>query len=268
MFNIMNQNMDYNIGRLLGTAGKSGGLRYFDPVPPDQLSNTIIIFIGDNGTPFDVTLEEAKTEIFEGGVRVPMIFTDGQALMNEINGEAVAPRFQHSSRINATAAQMIHVVDLYKTIVCLADSAANAFPSNTDSRDFTVVLKNPLIQRTSSKGSGSGGTKPGTPGVLQITPPVRVFNFSQWYASDGTRATLRNGKYKLNYDETTTPEYQLFQYVDSEVPGLENDPAAVDLYSDALNGTNADAQTNLNLLLDELLANYQRDETDVFPDPR
>ena len=42
----------------------------------------------------------------------------------------------------------------------------------------------------------------------------------------------------------------------------------MDVFNDALNGINADAQTNLNLLLDELIANYRQDETNLFPDPR
>ena len=86
LFNLMVQNMDGNIGRLIGTSGQPGGRRYFPPIAADQLSNTIIVFIGDNGTPAGISLEEHKTEIYEGGVRVPMIITDGQALMNEING--------------------------------------------------------------------------------------------------------------------------------------------------------------------------------------
>ena len=56
----------------------------------------------------------------------------------------------------------------------------------------------------------------------------------------------------------------LSQYVDGEIPGLE-DGTAVDLYNDAINGINVDAQTNLNLLLDELRTNYQQDEDNAFP---
>lgn len=228
-----------------------------------------MICIGDNGTPFGITLEEAKTEIFEGGVRVPMIIADGQALVNEINGQAIVPRFLHTSRINATAPQMIHVVDLYATIVRLIDPAANSFPADMDAKDFSVVLKNPIISRPTRPPFGGGGViNPPQPPVTlpKITLPVRFFNFSQWYsASSGTRATIRNASYKLNYDESAGPDfYSLFQYVDGEIPGLE-DGTAVDLYNDAINGINVDAQTNLNLLLDELRTNYQQDEDNAFP---
>ena len=67
------------------------------------------------------------------------------------------------------------------------------------------------------------------------------------------------------------PQYSLYQYVSGEIPDLEYPnivDASVDVFNDALNGSNADAQTNLDLLLDELIANYQRDETTPFPDPR
>lgn len=261
LFNIMTQNTDYNIGRLLGTSGQPGGSRHFDPIAEDQLSNTIIIFISDNGSPYETSLEESKTEIYEGGVRVPMIIADGQAVTNEINLQAITPRFLQTARVNATSPEMIHVIDLYMTIVKLADPAAKAFPSNTDSKDFSGVLKNSIVKR------------PAEPrvGVPTTTLRVRSFNFSQLYDTDGTRtrarATIRNAAYKLNYDDTANPKYSLFQYTDGEIPGLE-DGDAVDLFSDALDGTNADAQTNLNLLLDELIANYQRDETQTFRDPR
>jgi hypothetical protein len=275
LFNVMVQNMDGNIGRLFGTSGQPGGQRYFSPITADQLSNTIIIFIGDNGTPAGITLEEAKTEIYEGGVRVPMIITDGQALMNEINAQAISPRFLHASRVNATASQMIHVTDLYATIVQMANPAANAFSSDMDAKDFSVVLKNPAITRPVIKSPviGAGGIIPKKPPVT--SPPiltiVRTFNFSQWYTATGNRATIRNGTYKLNFDEIASPEYSLYQYVNGEIPDLEYPTivdASVDVFNDALNGTNADAQTNLNLLLDELIAHYQQDETTLFPDPR
>ncbi len=272
LYNLMAQNMDGNIGRLLGTVGQPGGLRYFDPIPEDQLSNTIIIFIGDNGSPSETALEEPKTEIHEGGVRIPMIIADGQAVVNEINGQAVTPRFLHASRLNSTTPFMAHVVDLYMTIVRLVDPAANAFPSDTDSKDFSNLVKSSRIRLP------QGPTGPVWPGgpidpgdilpPINILIPVRFFNFSQWYTATGTRATIRNATYKLNYDDSATPEYTLYKYVGGEIPNREDDGSATDLFSVALDGTDPDAQTSLNLLLDELIANYQRDETQVFPDPR
>jgi hypothetical protein len=279
MFNIMMQNVDANIGRLLGTVGQAGGSRYFDPIREDQLCNTIVVIIGDNGSYTQVSLEESKMEIGEGGVRIPMIIADGHAVVNEIKGQAITPRFLHATRLNGTASLMVHVVDLYKTIVKLVDPAANAFPADTDSKDYSGVVKDPV--RTMPRpplgpvgpGGPVGGGNPRTPGGGVLPPiiiqvPIRAFNFSQIYDVNGTRATIRNAAYKLNYDDGATPEYALYKYVNGEIPNREDLGTATDLFSDALNGIDLDAQANLNVLLDELIANYRRDETNGFPDPR
>jgi len=59
--------MDTEIGRLL------------DAMPADTLDNTMIVFIGDNGTPrsvIDVAAFErthGKGSLYEGGMRVPLV---------------------------------------------------------------------------------------------------------------------------------------------------------------------------------------------------
>jgi len=87
--------MDTEIGRLL------------DNMPSNQLNNTIIIFIGDNGTPAQVNTNytSGKGQVFEGGVRVPMI----------VSGANVG-------RINEVENKMIHAVDIYATILELIGS--------------------------------------------------------------------------------------------------------------------------------------------------
>ncbi|RMF79056.1 MAG: sulfatase [Planctomycetota bacterium] len=65
MYRAMIQAMDTEIGRLLTGIG------------PD-LANTIVIFIGDNGTPSQVTQAPYTThkgQIYEGGIRVPLIIS-------------------------------------------------------------------------------------------------------------------------------------------------------------------------------------------------
>ncbi len=62
----MMESLDYEMGRLL------------DSLPTEVRQNTIIIFLGDNGTPNRVvqapfTRNRAKGTIFEGGVHVPMV---------------------------------------------------------------------------------------------------------------------------------------------------------------------------------------------------
>ena len=236
MFNVMAQNMDYNIGKLIGTS--SGGPT-FTGIKEDQLSNTIIIFIGDNGSPGAVALEEEKNDIYEGSVRVPMIIADGQAVMKEFKGQTITPRYLYASRLNTTCPLLAHVVDLYKTIVFLVNPAATGFPPNTDSVSFRDVLTDRMF-------------------ALNVrTGQKRSYNFSQYYKGGTKRATIRNAAwkgnaaYKLNYDASRG--YALYKYSGSEIPDREDvaEPdtdAADDVLTDAISGKNAEAQTNLNLL--------------------
>lgn len=60
--------LDFQIGRLL------------EAIPQDQLDNTIILYIGDNGTPGEVaqvpfTNRSSKGSLYQGGVNVPMYVT-------------------------------------------------------------------------------------------------------------------------------------------------------------------------------------------------
>lgn len=113
-------------------------------------------------------------------------------------------------------------------------------------------------------------------GPGDLDPPQlagRLYNFSQWYTAAGEkRATIRNSRYKLNYDAANAPdEYALYRYEDGKIPGREdrnNAEAADNIYADATSGTDQDALANLNALLDELITHYRRNETESFPDPR
>jgi len=94
-FLAMVESMDYEIGRLLGN------------IPPDVLENTIIIYIGDNGTPNPVLQSfpngRGKGSLYQGGVGVPMF----------ISGYGV-------SRKGETEDALTHVVDIHATILNMA----------------------------------------------------------------------------------------------------------------------------------------------------
>lgn len=246
IFNLMAQNMDYHIGRLIGAV--SPGVQAIENA---QLENTLIIFIGDNGSHRDIAQEEAKTTIYEGGVRVPMIIADGLAVAQEMRGDPISPSFLDPSKLNVTTPRLAHVIDLYQTIVHIVDPAA-ALPIEEDSRSLISYLTNSGPQ-----------------------PPIRTYNFSQWFTRTQRRATIRNDDYKLNYNEVNDPDfYELYAYSGGEVPGLENGSAA-DIFAttlaDVQAGVSNDAADNLNALLDELIlsGNYATDDTGTqFPDPR
>ena len=104
--------MDTEIGRLLNTMSTA------------ERENTIIIFIGDNGTPGQVVQfypsARAKGSIYQGGINVPMI----------ISGKGV-------ERLNATEDALINTTDLFATISQLAGNTASEI---NDSKSFVSLL--------------------------------------------------------------------------------------------------------------------------------
>jgi arylsulfatase B len=88
------QSMDTEIGRLLEGIG------------PD-LANTVVIFVGDNGTPGQVTVAPyttSKGSVYQGGVHVPMIVSS--PMLVDPGRETSVP---------------VHVADVFSTILALVD---------------------------------------------------------------------------------------------------------------------------------------------------
>ena len=77
--------------------------RIFNSINSEDLENTVIIFLGDNGTPGQVIQQyhsqRAKGSLYKGGINVPMI----------ISGKGV-------NRINTQEDALISTVDLFATI--------------------------------------------------------------------------------------------------------------------------------------------------------
>lgn len=101
-FLAMVEAMDTEIGNLLETLSE------------EERNNTIVIFVGDNGTgngqrdPLVFSTGEVKGSLFEGGLRVPMI----------VSGARV-------SRVNAREDRLVAVTDIYATIAELAGADFN-----------------------------------------------------------------------------------------------------------------------------------------------
>jgi len=110
----MMESIDYEIGRLLNT------------MSDDERDNTIIIFIGDNGSPGEAVQaynsNRAKGTIYNGGIAVPMV----------ISGRNV-------TRINTTDNTLINTTDLFATI---ADIAGTGTTEINDSKSFKSLLSN------------------------------------------------------------------------------------------------------------------------------
>ncbi|BAO75457.1 sulfatase-like hydrolase/transferase [Winogradskyella sp. PG-2] len=104
--------MDTEIGRLINSMSE------------EEKDNTVIIFIGDNGTPGQVVQEyasqRAKGSVYQGGVNVPII----------ISGKDVM-------RINDNEDALISTADLFATI---SELAGNSLPEINDSKSFKDLL--------------------------------------------------------------------------------------------------------------------------------
>ncbi len=115
--------LDTEIGRLLEGLG------------PEVRRNTLIIFLGDNGTPSDAVTPpwpsgRAKLTVYEGGVRVPLI----------ISGPGVVA----GSHTDA----LVHAVDVFPTVAALARVPLARLRSSgervaIDGRSLLPVLADP-----------------------------------------------------------------------------------------------------------------------------
>jgi arylsulfatase A-like enzyme len=106
--------MDTEMGRLISSMSEA------------ERENTVIIFIGDNGTPNQVVQEfsrsRAKGSVYQGGVNVPMV----------ISGKDI-------NRINAIEEALINTTDLFATIL---EFAGNSTTEINDSKSFKGLLAN------------------------------------------------------------------------------------------------------------------------------
>jgi arylsulfatase A-like enzyme len=150
--------MDSEIGRILNS--------FSDEVR----ENTIIIIIGDNGTPNLVVQEynshRAKGSIYQGGVNVPMI----------ISGKGV-------TRFNETENSLINTTDLFSTIANITGASASEIH---DSKSFYNLL--------STKGTGKRDFA-----YTEVE-----------YSSGGVNYTIRNNTHKyILFENNTEALYDL-----------------------------------------------------------
>lgn len=140
------ESMDTEIGRLLLSV---------------NAATTDIIFIGDNGTPGQVIqapydAAHSKDTLYEGGIRVPLI----------IKGPSV-------SNGGRTSGELVHAVDLFSTILGMADVPLPAGVT-LDSKSLKPILSNESDSR----------------------PRLYTDQFDQSASTTGGRA-IRDDRYKL-----------------------------------------------------------------------
>jgi arylsulfatase A-like enzyme len=142
------QSLDTEIGRLL---------KHVD------LKNTLVIYIGDNGTPADVKDQAAgvrgsKTSVWEGGAKVPLV----------IAGAGVTRTGREPALVNG--------VDVYATVAAVA-----GIPVTRANDGYSIV---PLFTQA---GASTG----------------RTFGFTEFCTGAASRYAIRDREYKLVFDNTS-----------------------------------------------------------------
>jgi arylsulfatase A-like enzyme len=167
--------MDYHIDRLLTVLETSG-----------ELEETTVIFVGDNGTdsgpnnldrypPFDASDNPSyKKEVYEGGIRVPFIISDGYHLVHGND----APVSSGIGRINNPGRRedaMVHTVDIFSTVAGIAGV--------TSAADDSVSM---LPYMASWR-------------QIPIPIPQRQYMYTDRCSNQMFQAAIRDSQYKLIY---------------------------------------------------------------------
>jgi arylsulfatase A-like enzyme len=140
------------------------------PVGSPERDNTIVIFMGDNGTPAAVKdvgarIRGSKSGIFEGGIRVPLV----------VAGAGVTRRGERED-------QLVVATDLYATLAELA-----GIPVSEVGNSFSLV---PLLTDAAA-----------TTG--------RTTSFSEMCNGTQAFYAVRDERYKLSYNNGTWGLYDL-----------------------------------------------------------
>lgn len=147
--------MDTEIGRLLNS------------MTQEERDNTVIIFIGDNGSPNQVAQEyrsrRAKGTVYQGGVNVPMI----------VSGKNV-------NRFNETESALVNTTDLFATIANITGVKTNKI---NDSHNFWDLAANNSNSKIRDYAYTEVGNNSGTEDVT-----IRNENYKYILFSDGTEA--------------------------------------------------------------------------------
>jgi arylsulfatase A-like enzyme len=182
-FLAMVESVDHELGRVLAS------------LTPEERANTVVIFIGDNGTTGSVIQspyvpQHAKGSLYEGGVRVPLV----------VAGPGV-------TRAGQREAALVNSTDLFATLVELT---GHPLPSYEDSRSLVPLFNQPglsvrsCLQAYVSQGTVSGHALRNERWKLLVPDngPERFFDLlnDPWESTD-LLATGLNAAQQLAYDQ-------------------------------------------------------------------
>ncbi len=124
--------------------------RLFDSMSDEELSNTIIIFVGDNGTPGQVAQEynnrRVKGKVYQGGVNVPMVIAGAQVGRQSESEDALintTDLFATIAELSGTGTTMINDSKSFKALLTDADAASREFAytevgDDNGASDYTI----------------------------------------------------------------------------------------------------------------------------------
>jgi len=131
--------------------------RLFSTLTTSQKENTVILFVGDNGTPNAVLQEypngHGKATLYQGGVRVPFV----------ISGAGVTRKGEREGAL-------VHVADIFSTVLGLTGSTQSSGMLNS-------LNLSPYL---------TGGQREN-----------RIFNYSEFANATSNEWTIRSNQYKL-----------------------------------------------------------------------
>lgn len=144
--------------------------RLLSALTPAQKANTVVIFVGDNGTPTNVLQDyprrHGKGTLYQGGVRVPFV----------ISGAGV-------TRKGVREPALVHVADVFSTVLALTGSTQSLGTENS------LNL---------------------APYLVGSQPERRSYNYSEISNGQSSGWTVRNEQYKLiSFDDATQEFYDL-----------------------------------------------------------
>lgn len=144
--------------------------RLFSALTPSQKANTVVLFVGDNGTPGPVLQDfpsgHGKTTLYQGGVRVPFF----------ISGAGVTRKGEREDAL-------INVADVFSTVLGLTGS------SQSEGTENSLNLM---------------------PYLTSTTGPKRTYNYTEIGRETPSGWTIRTSQYKLiTYEDATQEFYDL-----------------------------------------------------------
>ena len=119
--------------------------RLFNSISSEDLDNTVVIFIGDNGTPGPVAQQyhsqRAKGSLYKGGINVPMVISGkGVERMNDQEDALISTvdLFATVSELCGINTQQIHDSNSFFDLLTITGSSRSHLYSEKGNNYFTV----------------------------------------------------------------------------------------------------------------------------------